>query len=399
MDECVAESNYQPLHHFISHSPWDGQAVINEVAVQTQATFQRRAGRVGLLLDESGWAKAGRHSVGVARQYIGQLGKVENGQVGVFAALCQEDRVGLVGARLYLPAAWTDDPARCAAAGIPPAAQEYRSKPELAAAIIAQLEGKVAYEWVGGDALYGNSPFLREQLRAGAKSYVLDVGEQLGVYLEPPAPRPPVRKTKRGRAPTRWVSEAQPIVLKELVAKLEDAEWTPVNYREGTKGPLVREAVQFPVWLWQPANEGVVERAELLLSRELDGSEIKYSLCWEASGAAAELATSVWRQMQRYWVERAFQEVKEQLGLAQYQVRGWVGWEHHIALTLMALHYMLQTRVEAEEELPLLSCSDIKLMLARILRNKLRESAGISAAIGRRHELRRRDIARYTLRM
>lgn len=112
-----------------------------------------------------------------------------------------------------------------------------------------------------------------------------------------------------------------------------------------------------------------------------------------------ELATSLWRQMQRYWVERAFQEVKEQLGLAQYQVRGWVGWEHHIALTLMALHFMLQTRVEQEEELPLLSCSDIKLMLAKILSNKLRESGGISAAIGRRHELRRRDIARYTLRM
>lgn len=159
MDESVLGSNYQPLHHFISHSPWDGQAVINEVAEQTQATFQARPGRVGLLLDESGWAKASHHSVGVARQYIGQLGKVDNGQVGVFAALCQEDRVGLVGARLYLPAEWTDDPARCAAAGIPKAAQEYRSKPELAAAIIAQLEDKVTYEWVGGDALYGNSPF------------------------------------------------------------------------------------------------------------------------------------------------------------------------------------------------------------------------------------------------
>lgn len=123
MVERIPDSDYQQLHHFISHSAWDGFGVMGEVARQTASSFALLpAGQRGLLLDESGWEKSGAKSVGVARQYIGNVGKITNAQVGVFAALSQGEYVGLVGSRLYLPQAWTDDPARYAEAGVPPAA-------------------------------------------------------------------------------------------------------------------------------------------------------------------------------------------------------------------------------------------------------------------------------------
>ena len=160
MNERLPDSSYDALHHFISVSDWDGQAVMDEVARQVQATLAVETGEVGLLLDECGWEKAGTKSVGVARQYIGQ--------VGVFAVLSRGPSAGLVGGPLYLPAAWCADAARCQQARIPLTARTYRSKPELAAALVEHLlgQGLVRADWVGGDAAYGNSPALRQVLQA-----------------------------------------------------------------------------------------------------------------------------------------------------------------------------------------------------------------------------------------
>ena len=138
---------------------------MGEVSRRMSSTFAFLSEPCGLILDESGWEKSGKKSVGVARQYIGNVGKVSNGQVGVFGALCRGDKVGLVGSRLYLPKEWTNDPVRCNEAGIPKHEQHYRTKPELAIEIIKDLAGNVTYDWVGGDALYGNSPILRHFLQ------------------------------------------------------------------------------------------------------------------------------------------------------------------------------------------------------------------------------------------
>ncbi|MBK8924148.1 MAG: hypothetical protein IPM81_22115 [Saprospirales bacterium] len=107
------------------------------------------------------------------------------------------------------------------------------------------------------------------------------------------------------------------------------------------------------------------------------------------------MPNALYRQMQRYWVERAFQDVKEQLGLHQYQVRSWVAWYHHVALTMMALHYIIHTRIEQQDELPLLSCSDVKVILAKTLSNKLNSTAGLNQAIRQRHRQRQADMDRY----
>jgi SRSO17 transposase len=153
-----------------------------------------------LLLDECGWEKAGHKSVGVARQYIGQVGKVSNGQVGVFAVLSRGIHAGLVGGQLYLPTAWSTDAARCTQARIPAATQAYRTKSELAAALVKYLMGSglVRTDWVGGDAAYGNSPALRQVLENRRQAYVLDVRPGLGLHVADPTPAgPPPRPAPR----------------------------------------------------------------------------------------------------------------------------------------------------------------------------------------------------------
>jgi len=202
MVERIPESNYQQLQHFISDSEWDGAAVMRDVAENTNHSLESLEGEKGLILDESGNEKAGKNSVGVARQYIGNVGKVCNWQVGVYAGLSGGDKIGLVGAKLYLPREWTKDKKRCEQAGIPKEARKYRTKPELGLEIIKQLEGLIEYDWVGGDSLYGNSPQLRHRLRELGKAYVLDVGEELQVCVEKPQPYLP-ESCGRGRTRSR----------------------------------------------------------------------------------------------------------------------------------------------------------------------------------------------------
>jgi len=393
MTERIPEGNYQQLHHFVSHSEWSAPAVMQEVARKTVDSLAALSGSTGLILDESGNEKAGKKSVGVARQYIGNVGKVCNAQVGVFAALARRNRVAVVAGKLFLPKEWTMDVLRMSAAGVPKEEQRYRSKPELAIELIEQLPLEVEYAWIGGDTIYGNSPLLRQKLRVLGKGFVLDVGEQLKVYLSDPQPAvPEVAGRGRGRKPSRRVSHQRPIQLKELTAQIEAGAWRAIQYRVGTKGKLVREAVLLPVFVWT-GESAEADALQLLISRGLDESEIKYSLCFEPT-EELPLEEALFRQMQRYWVERGFQEIKEQLGMAQYQVRSWLAWHHHIALTMMALHFILETQIAEKEALPLLSCGDVKLMLARILKNKLDEPEGLSQAIELRHKQRRSDITR-----
>src|SRR5215204_1947985 len=391
MVERVPESNYQQLQHFISESEWDATGVIEDVARKTNRSLESLAGEKGLILDESGNEKAGKKSVGVARQYIGNVGKVCNAQVGVYAGLSRADKISLVGARLYLPREWTSDKKRCEKAGIPNRERKYRTKPELGLEIIKELEGVIQYDWVGGDSVYGNSPELRKALREFGKAYVLDVGEELQVCVEQPQPYL-LESSGRGRPRTRLVIAEEKISLKNLIETIAESEWQTIEYRQGTKGRLVRQAVLKKVWNWKKATQEI-EETQLLISRKLDQSEVKYSLCHEPAGELT-VEKALFRQMQRYWIERAFQEIKEQIGLHQYQVRGWRAWHHHIALTMMALHFILETQIENAENLPLMSCGDVKLMLGNILKNKLDEPEILMQTIHQRHKLRRDDIVR-----
>lgn len=397
MAEQVEGSTYDQMHHFISESPWDSQEVMEMVATKVQSTFDSvsPSSSRGLLIDESGWEKSGDKSVGVARQYIGQVGKVANGQVGVFVALSDGSQVGLLQGRLYLPETWTSDEARCNKAGIPTEEQIYRTKPELAIEILKNLPASVRYDWVGGDCIYGNSLALRQYLYEQQQAFVLDVAETLGVYLEKPVLYVPDKKEGRGRTPTNYICDQKPIQLKDLLTQVKKSDWQTLTHRIGAKGSMVRKAVLLDVYVWNVERGNEIETLQLLISTEEDGSEVKYSICYGGNEGKMVLETALFRQMQRYWVERAFQNAKEHLGMHQYQVRSWMAWHHHIALTLMALHFMLQIQVEMKEEMPLLSVADIKLIFAKKLLNKLNTNEGLLEAIQVKHQQRKSDKDRH----
>lgn len=165
MAEAVPDSDDQVLQNFLTHSTWDHRGVMDQVARNTNQWIGAEVG-AGLYIDESAFQKKGTHSVGVARQWNGRLGKQDNCQVGVFGAIGQGDRVCLVDARLYLPQEWTDDAARCDEAAIPKAEQIHRTKLELAQEIIRHARHTaLRFEWIGMDGLYGQFLALLQSLQ------------------------------------------------------------------------------------------------------------------------------------------------------------------------------------------------------------------------------------------
>lgn len=400
MDERIEESDYQRLHHFISESPWEHRPVLEAVGKDLSALFAGRPEPVGLIIDESGHRKSGDKSVGVARQYLGSIGKTDNGQVGVFAALAQGDDVGMVDVRLYLPKSWTDVPKRCEKAGIPPAQQKFKTKPQLALEMVAGLEGVVGYDWVGGDGAYGDASELRLGIAAMGKKFVLDVHENQLVYLEHPRPCIPDGPTGQGGKRNTYISDKQEVAVKDLLPSLPDGQWRAYTHRHGAKGGKARQAVCLDVHIWNKtrAKTAAVEHLRLIISREMDGTEIKYSVSNDVAGNGYVPWTEcqlLYRQMHRYWVERGIQDCKDTLGMTDYQVRTWRAWHHHITLTIMALHFMVEQKVAHEQRLPLLSCPDIKFFLAMNLPRKATNEKQAWNLIEKRHQLRQKDLDRW----
>jgi len=401
MNERISGSVYQQLHHFISVSPWDHEPVIEAIGRDISKLFEDRSARVGLILDESGHRKRGKKSVGVARQYLGSIGKVDNGQVAVFAALNQADEVAMVDTRLYLPKVWTSDKARCKKAGIPEHQIIYKTKPQLGLEMVTQLQGRVKYDWVGGDSIYGNSKVLRQGLQQLNQLYVMDVSEDFQVYLEDPKPYIPPSKSGRGRKKSSYVSDSTSRKAKALAQTIADQEWKTIKVRQATKGPLIRKVKVFEVFVWSAKRVTLpdAEELRLIISCNEDGSELKYSVSNDIRLTGKQKLSDqelVYCQMQRYWVERGFQNCKDALGMTDYQVRGWRAWHHHMTMTIMALQYMLEQKILHENEIPLLSCHDIKFFFAMNLPNKADNPEQVWKLIQKRHEQRQNDLNRFT---
>ena len=400
MNERIKTSSYHQLQHFISVSPWDHKEVLKVVSKDISELLEKREALTGLIIDESGHGKRGKKSVGVARQYLGSIGKIDNGQVAVYCALCQEDDVAMVDTRLFLPESWTKDRKRCKKAGIPDKDQVYKTKPMLALDMIKDNHNRIAYDWVGGDSIYGNSIKLRKGLQALEQLYVMDTSERLLVYLQDPKPYIPVSKQGRGRNKSSYISDKKSVSAKKLKTNLTADQWKTYTVRKGTKGPLIRKATVVEVYVWSAT--GVTteypEKLRLIISCNTDGTEVKYSLTNDISLAKQEKLSDhdvLYRQMQRYWVERGFQDCKDSLGMTEYQVRGWRAWHHHMTLTIMALHYILEEKVSNENEIPLLSCPDIKFFLAQTLPKKATTSSEVWSLIQKRHQQRQKDLNRF----
>lgn len=391
MEEVVPECDYQSLHHFVSESAWDAQAVSDQVAVEADRLL---GGSVDscLLLDESSFEKKGEKSVGVARQWSGRLGKVDNCQVAVFASLARGSFSTLIDTRLYLPKEWVQDRQRCEAAGVPEPEIVLKSKADLAFEMVVRAgQNGVRVSWVGVDGGYGKEPGFLRRLEDHGKVFVAEVHKDQRIYVEDPDPCVPEPKAARGRKPTRL--QAQSVSQRvDTWVKAQPAEsWQKVTVRPGTKGELRVEALQARVWSW----DGIEQKAHFwhfVASRELGSSgKIKYAL----SNAPAEtsLERLVQMQRQRFWIERSFEDGKSESGLADYQVRGWIAWHHHVALVMMAMLFMLEEKLSHQQSHPLLSCSDIEVLLAHFLPRRDVTVEEVVRQLEARHRARQRAIA------
>lgn len=323
---------------------------------------------------------------------------MDNGQVAVFGSLVCGTERSLINTRLFLPACWTDDAVRCDKAGIPHEAREFKTKPMLALEMIREDRQRGRqFDWVGGDGLYGHDSKFRYGLADDGERYLLDVHADEMVYLAPPHPYIPVRQGERGRHPTCYRvddSALTPGEVRQIVEDSDGSDWKQFSYRVGTKGVHTRQVLTKQVYTWN--GEEATPRQELLLiSRAVDGSDLKYSLSnLTLDGQSLSRSALVRRQMQRYWVERSFEDAKSEVGMDEYQVRTWRAWHHHMALTMLALLFMLQQRVRHHEDMPLLSCRDLRWILAHTLPHKANTLHDVLELIKERHQRRQYDIDR-----
>jgi len=192
-----------------------------------------------LLLDESGLPKKGKKSVGVSRQWCGQLVKTENCQVGVFSTLCCGEHYAPIGFRLYLPQCWVDDENRCKEAGIPDESIEFFTKPELAIQLVieARMLG-VEFEWISVDSFYGKDTAFLRMLDLIDETFMADVAKGQTIYLEDPDPKVPEPRSKRGRKPSKLKTRCEPIRVDKWVEQQSVTSWKRTQVRHTTKGKL-----------------------------------------------------------------------------------------------------------------------------------------------------------------
>lgn len=390
MEEVVPECDYQSLQHFVSASDWDGRAVLDQVAVEADRHLGGTPDSC-LLLDESSFEKKGTKSVGVARQWSGRLGKVDNCQVAVFAALAQGSSSTLIDTRLYLPKAWVEDAKRCIAAGVPASEVILKSKADLAFEMVLQArQNGVRFSWVGVDGGYGKDPSFLRRLADHGEVFVAEVHRDQPIYLEDPAPCVPERKTPTGRQPTRLEAQSRSERV-DAWAKAQPAErWQPVVVRPGTQGELRVEALQGRVWSWD-GSELKARLWHLVATREVGSPDkIKYALSNAPERTSLERLVTM--QRQRFWIERSFEDGKSESGLADYQVRGWRAWHHHMTLVMMAMLFMLEEKLLHQQSHPLLSCSDIEVLLAHFLPRRDVTLEEVVRQMEARHEARQKAI-------
>jgi SRSO17 transposase len=304
--EQIGEDAPYGVQHLLGRSDWDPDEVRDDLRAYV-------VGSLGdpdavLILDETGFLKKGTHSAGVARQYTGTAGRIENAQVGVFLAYASRHGTAFLDRALYLPKEWADDPARCKKAGIPEGTALV-TKPQLAKGMLQRaFAAGVPAAWVTGDEVYGSDGDLRRWLEGEGRPYVLAV--RANQYV--------------------WAGFRQATVG-ALAAALPKRAWHKVTIAAGSKGPR-RYA-----WAWLPINHalGPKWRRWLLVRKGLDDrEELAFYL---AAGPARTTLTRLAKTAGARWaVEGAFEAAKQEVGLADYEVRSWTGWHRHVTLALLA---------------------------------------------------------------
>jgi len=347
----VPDGDEQRLQQFVNQSPWDAAPVLQAYRARMAAAFARADGL--LVVDDTSFPKQGTHSVGVARQYCGALGKRANCQVAVSLHYATPEADYPLALRLYLPETWTTASKRLEQARVPPAERTFRPKWQIALDLLDLVREEGLPHWlVVADAGYGAVGEFRAGLEARGEHYIVGLLGEESVFAEAPCweVTPP---KGRGRPRTRAHVAAegpQPVAVKALA---EGLERTPVRWREGTKGGLVAEFAWVRVWPAHRWHNGVpadaIPSAEatarwLLVEWRRDGT-IKYALSNLPPDTPLEEAVGGWKE--RWQVERGYLQLKDELGLDHFEGRGWPGFHHHATLTFLAYGFLALERHRA----------------------------------------------------
>ena len=338
---------HQSLHHFVAQADWSDDALLAAVRTQVLPIIEQRGPVRGWMIDDTGMPKKGTHSVGVARQYCGQLGKQDNCQVAVTLSIAADHASLPIAHRLYLPKAWADDPARRTRAGVPDDVT-FHTKPELALAQIqAALQAGVAPAPVLADAGYGIDTAFRDTITKLGLPYA--VGIQSSTSLWPPdvEPLPPKLWSGRGRSPARVgrSSEHAPISARQLAASLPKRAWRRVTWREGSNAALVSRFAAVRV---RPAHRDynrTTPRPEEWCLIEWPAGEPDPTKYWLSTLPPATSQRVLVNLTKLRWrIERDYQDLKQELGLAHYEGRGWRGFHHHATLCIAAYGFLVAER-------------------------------------------------------
>lgn len=341
------QAAHQSLHHFVAKAGWSDEAMLSVIRAHVLPAIERQGALRAWIIDDTGFPKKGVHSVGVARQCCGQLGKQDNCQVAVSLSVASDVASLPVAWRLYLPKAWADDPARRAKAGVPDDIG-FLTKPQIALGQIgAALAAGIAPAVVLADAGYGIDTAFRDGIGELGLDYV--VGIQSSTSLWPPgqAPLPPKPWSGRGRPPTRVGRRPghQPLSAKALAGSLPPEAWKTLTWREGSNTAL---ASRFAALRVRPAHRDYIggqPRPEEWFLVEWPDGEPEATKYWLATvpqdmpiADFVDLAKLRWR------IERDYQELKQELGLGHYEGRGWRGFHHHATLCIAAYGFMVSER-------------------------------------------------------
>jgi len=338
---AVKDGNVRAMQRFVSDAPWDDNKMIAKYRNLVNDDLGSPDG--ALIIDESGFIKKGQDSIGVARQYCGTAGKVDNCQVGVFAAYVSDQGYALVDKRLFIPKKWfTDDYFQRRIKCKLPADTVFRTKPQLAVEMLDVVvkESVLPFKYVLSDCLYGISPEFIEAVEAlSDKTYFVSVPKDTLCWL-----KRPMAITKQypwgGKLRTKTVlvdPDSKPISVDELAKKINDYFWYRRKVSEGTKGPIVYEYTRRQIIL---STAGLPQKTVWLLIRRTLGDEPQYSFFISNASASTRLKTLVWLSGLRWAIEQCFEENKSELGMDQYEVRKFPGWHHHM-LTCMLAHFFL----------------------------------------------------------
>ena len=340
-------AQHQSLLHFVAQAPWSDRAMLRRVRERVLPSITRDEPIQAWIIDDTGFPKKGSHSVGVARQYCGQLGKQDNCQVAVSLSVATHQGSLPVAYRLYLPKEWADDAARRATAGVPDDVC-FQTKPEIALQQLRQvLADGVPPAPVLMDPAYGNDSKLRAGIAELGLTYMAGILPTTMVWRPGEAPLPAASRAGRGRPGRRLRRDAthRPVSAKTLALELPADAWQQIKWRDGSNTPLTS---RFARWRVRPAH-GDARRSEpapeewLLIEWPEGAAEPDHY--WLATlPADISLERMVDQAKLRWRIERDYLELKQEVGLGQYEGRGWRGFHHHASLCIAAYGYLISEK-------------------------------------------------------